>query len=136
MMDKTQIEKLLKLNGLEPTASDEEVRGVLTSAGWHERDIVAALAVLRGVPAQAAARPESLQKVMHNNNRLDPKAVSSLLGIEMDVKPDDIKVRRQIETKNNLGQFAHIFVAAIILSSALVLGMMWVFETGMFHPTI
>jgi hypothetical protein len=137
MIDRRHIEELLRLNGVKETAPDEEIKSVLISARWHEKDIETALVVLRENKDSHATRVERLNKVFTSDDKLKPELISSLLGVDVDISNDAFgsdprKNRRSL----TFGQIVQICCLSILISSACIIGMMWHLEVGLFHFTM
>ena len=73
MLDRTHLERVLKINGVSPTAADEEIRAVLLSARYRDDEVNMALLVLRENVDTKAARVDSLQKLMRSDQLLSAK---------------------------------------------------------------
>lgn len=137
MFQRDQIEKLLSLNGVHTTATDDEIKSVLFSARWHKDDVEAAMMVLRENKVTHETHVDSLHKVFRSDDRLRPETVSALLGIEMEVTSDEISNKRsQRRAGLTSGQFMSIALVSLTLSVIFVLSSMWFLEMGLFHRTL
>ena len=138
MFTRADIEKLLEINGVSPSAPDDEIKSVLISARWHEDDIEAAITVLRENTKTHAQRVDKLHKVFYSDDRLQPETVSALLGIEANYSPhtiDRAMVRRQHGGRSlNRSQFLVVFMFGAMLALGVVIGMMWYLHMGLFYP--
>lgn len=137
MIDKNHVEELLRLNGVKPTAPDEEIKSVLISARWHEQDVETALLVLRENKQNHQTRVERLNKVFTSDDKLQPELISSLLGVDVDLshvhKPGiNHRPRRTL----SLSQGIQIGLLSMVLSLSFVLGAMWYLDMGIFHFTM
>jgi len=134
MFKRPHIEKMLRVNGIEPTASDEVIKSVLLSAQWHEDDVEAAILVLRENINDHQTRVDSLHKVFRSDDRLRPETISSLLGIEMGVTSAEIAVRRnRARGEMTPALMAQIALGSLILSLIFVLSSMWYLQMGFFQ---
>jgi hypothetical protein len=134
MIQRTQIEQILRLNGLSTTSPDEEIKSVLLSARWHSDDVEAAIMVLRENKVDHTTHVDTVHKIFHTDERLDSAAISSLLGIEMDVRPDQLLTKNR-NPKAGL-QFNSVLVLTMIslaLSLIFVFAAMWYLKMGLFH---
>lgn len=134
MIQRAQIEQILRINGVEVGAPDEEIKSVLLSARWHEDDIETAIMVLRENKKSHQTHVDTVHKVFHTDQKLDSEAVSSLLGIEMNVSPS--QVNPHIRNKNASFQFNTLLVLALVslaLSVIFVFAAMWYLKMGLFH---
>lgn len=136
MFDRTQIEKFLKINGVGLDSPHEEIRSVLLSAKWHEEDVETALLVLKEDTQSHKTRVDSLHKVFRKDDALKPETISALLGIDMDISPEDIAARRA-GARNRLtaSQVMHIAIVSLAFSLLFIFGSMYVSQTGMFHQS-
>lgn len=138
MFERSQVEKLLSLNGVSPQSSDEEIKSVLLSARWHKDDIEAAVLVLRENTVTHQTHVDSMHKVFRSDERLRPETVSALLGIEMNVMSDDLGQRAGRRPVRGLTprQMMFIAIVSLALSVTFVMAAMWSLEMGMFHQTL
>lgn len=133
MIQRKQIEQILRINGVALSAPDEEIKSVLLSARWHEDDIETAIMVLRENKKSHKTHVDTVHKVFHSDDKLSPDAVSSLLGIDMDISSNEINT---ISNKQGKLQFNSILVLALIslgLSLIFVFAAMWYLKMGLFH---
>ena len=66
MIDKRSIEAFLRVNGIPPTAQDEEIRSVLLSAKWNENEVDTALVVLKENLTNQETHVDTLHKVFNS----------------------------------------------------------------------
>lgn len=135
MIDRTHIEQILKLNGLAPTAADEEIRSVLISARWNKEDVETAITVLRENVNTHKSRVDTLHDVFLTDKKLSPEAIHSLLGIDVQVDSKELETLRVSRRNLYYWQILSIFVIAILIAFTLVLGMMYMTGFGVFHPS-
>ena len=136
MIDRTHIEHILKLNGISPTADDEEIRSVLISAKWDEDEVETALTVLRENPTTKESRVDTLRNVFQTDARLSPEAIESLLGIDVEMTSEDIEVRRTRQQQISFWQVMVIIFYGTLLAFASILVVMYVQQFGPFHPGV
>lgn len=137
MIDKASLEQFLRINGISPTASDQEIKSVLLSARWENDDVDTAMLVLRENTATHESSVDSVHKVFRSDERLTPESVSKLLGISMDAT--DILSAYSLDTK-----YVHLPTIMILIVSfltfalamAFVAGSMWMLKVGPFHQTV
>jgi hypothetical protein len=137
MIDKHHVEELLRLNGVQATAPDEEIKSVLISARWHEKDVETALLVLRENKLSHETHVERLSKVFVSDEGLRPELISSLLGVDVDVSHLEHrglthKPRRSV----SFVQALQICFFSTILSCLFLVSAMWYFDMGLFHFTM
>lgn len=137
MFQRDHIERLLKLNGVSTTDSDEEIKSVLISAQWHKDDVEAAFLVLRENVNDHKTHVDSLHKIFRSDERLRPETISSLLGIDMDITSKDIERRHKIDNGTmTASQVMQISLVSLGLSLIFVFAAMWYLQIGLFHQTI
>jgi len=136
MFDRIQVEKMLVLNGVEPTAPDEEIRSVLIEARWDKHDVDAALSVLRENTETHETHVDTLHKVFRTDERLQPSTISALLGIDLDITDADV-VPDAIESRNSISfmQKTQMACVTLFLAGACMVGLMWFMKVGIFHHT-
>ena len=135
MLDRTHLERVLKINGVSPTADDEEIRAVLLSARYRDDEVSMALLVLRENVNTIATRVDGLQKLMRSDQSLSAKEISSLLGIEVLVPTISRPKEQPASASVSIGQ--HLAIATLSLLIALIgIGLaMYVEEFGVFHAS-
>lgn len=133
MLDKASLEQFLSINGIKPTASDEEIKSVLLSARWIEDDVDTAMLVLRENKHTHEGHVDSLHKVFRSDERLTPDAVSRLLGIDMDVSGETVEqAKRNVQIRSLLTVLL-ICVITFGLVLSFIAGSMWMLSVGPFH---
>lgn len=85
MIDRSHIEKILKLNGLGPESPDEEIKQLLISARWHENDVETALIILRKNPHENTNKIGGVQDVLRTEAKIAPETLNAILGIDVEV---------------------------------------------------
>ncbi len=135
MIDKNQIETILKTNGIHPTAPDEVIRSVLISARWNDNDVDTALMVLKENTSTNTTHVDTLHRVFHTDDKLSPADISAMLGVKVAIDDSDLKdlqaERRKIEKTQ--------MRASLILAFSIVLFgltyLLYVEKAGVFHPS-
>lgn len=133
MIERKQVETILKANGIPPTAPDEEIRSILISARWDNNDVDAALMVLKENKDSKATHVDTLHKVFHSDERLSPADISALLGIQVTLSPDQVM---DVTEKRRKSERVQGLVAIILALSIVLLGLtylMYVEQAGFFH---
>ena len=132
MIDKKHVESLLKINGIEKTAPDEEIRSVLLSARFKDDEVETALMVLRENVDTKQTKVDGLHKVFRTDQALKPSEISQLLGIDVNLSE---KVVVNSTTKEySLFQFVLLWLTSIILAVTCILFYMYSHKIGVFHP--
>tara|TARA_B100000745_G_scaffold170475_1_gene111677 strand:+ start:4775 stop:5191 length:417 start_codon:yes stop_codon:yes gene_type:complete len=132
MIDRNVVEHLLTVNGVDPSAPDEEIKSLLISAKWHEKDVETALMVLRENKDTHKRRVDSLHKVMRTDERLEPETISALLGIDVDIKKQEVPTGKTYGHMS-VKQMGIVTLVALTLALAFVITAMWYLEMGIFH---
>ncbi len=134
MIQRKQLESILKINGVDPSSPDEEIRSVLLSARYDKNEVDTAIMVLRENTKNNSTRVDGLHKVFRSDQGLKPNEISSLLGIEVDV--EEVSVRRLKEEKEVAWiQTCVILLVSLVLALLGVLLVMYIYKVGMFHST-
>lgn len=137
MIDKHHVEELLRLNGVNATAPDEEIKSVLISARWHEQDVETALMVLRENKQTHQTHVERLNKVFTSDEKLKPELISSLLGVDVDLSLLQHSGINHKPTRSvSFGQALQIGLISAVLSVISIVVMMWYLDMGLFHFTM
>src|SRR3989338_4378364 len=135
MIDRSYLERILKMNGSSPTAPDEEIRSVLISARWKKDDVESAITVLRENVNTHQSRIERVDNVFLTDKRLSPEAIHALLGIDVKVNAEDLSTLRARQSFMYWAQVSSIFVIAFVIAAASLLGVMYAQGVGIFHTS-
>lgn len=135
MLQRQQIESILKINGVSSTSPDEEIRSVLLSARFNDDEIDTAILVLKENKKTNISRVDGLHKIFRTGEALHPSKISSLLGIEVNIV--ELSDKKVVEAKKMaLVQGVVITIVALSLASFGVFIAMFVYKVGIFHPTV
>lgn len=133
MINKEQIESILKINGLHPTAKDEEIKSILLSARYNDDEVDAAIMVLRQNIVTNQTKVEGLHKVFRSDQMLNSAEISSLLGIDVNLE-ERVVAGSKSRKLTTLSQ-AFLMALSILLAIAVLLFYMYISHVGLFHPT-
>lgn len=133
-MQKSDIEKILKINGVSASAPDEEIRSVLLSARYKNEEVDTAIMVLRENVKTHQTRVDGLHKVFRSDEALNPSEISALLGIEVEV--DDVIMRRRRNREMTFLQVVFVSIFATALALAGITFAMYINHVGPFHPSV
>lgn len=134
MIDRDQIERLLRLNGVSSDAGDEKIAALLQQLNWGKSDIERGLKVLHGEPEAVGGQAGGiLARLSRTDEAMSPAMVTALLGIEMNVRDKDISARRQHSEGLTLGQVVSIIGAAVLMACIYIIVSMWVLKIGFFE---
>lgn len=118
MIEKRSIETFLRVNGIPPTAKDEEIRSVLISARWNANEVDTALMVLKENTNSQETHVDTLHKVFNTDSRLNSAEISLLLGIDVQLSNEDVG---DLEFKRKRLDHIHTIVT-IILALVIAFG--------------
>lgn len=133
MIDKRNIEAFLKVNGIPPTAKDEEIRSVLISARWNQNEVDTALMVLRENTKNQKSHVDTLHKIFNSDDRLSSAEISSLLGIDVHLSSEDVG---DINTKRKIienHQALIAFILSLIIAASSLGYLLFAEGAGVFH---
>lgn len=133
MIDRQKIEALLKIQGIPPTAPEEQIRSVLMSAQYDDDEIRTAITVLRENLLNNRAHVDGLHKIYRTDKGLKPAEVTALLGINIDISDWQIKNHRH-RGLSNINYFLIIGLIILLAFGGLMFAM-YLNETGPFHPS-
>jgi len=134
MMKREQIESVLKINGVEPTSADEEIRSVLLSARYSKDEVDTAIMVLREDTKTKKTRVDGLHKVFRTDEGLRPDEISQLLGIEVNLNrrvPDDTSELNRMSALQNV----IIWVLSALIAVLGLVFYMYIYKVGIFHSS-
>ncbi len=133
MIEKKHIEAILKANGVPATAEDEDIRSILISARWDNNDVDTALMVLKENKQDKTTHVDTLHRVFHSDERLSPSDISSLLGVKVSLREEDML---DVEEKRKKFERAQTLVAVSLALSIVLLGLtylMYFEQTNVSH---
>lgn len=136
MLDRKNIEQILKMNGLSETAPDEEIRSVLISARWNQEDVETAITVLRQNKKTHQNRVDKLHDIFLADRTLSPEAIHSLLGIDVEVNSSEIDSLRVRRTNAYRWQLFSILILSVLIAFVSITSMMYWQQLGPFHPEL
>jgi hypothetical protein len=136
MIDEKQLEELMRVNGLAPSAAPDEMRNVLLASGYTEEEIQSYFASKQ---AQQNIEPAALQKsgarkLFRTNERLQPAEISQLLGVNVVVK--EVIMAEVQKEPVTMFQFMVLWLTSVVLAAAAVTAYMYTEKMGMFHPVM
>ncbi len=135
MIEKRNVEAFLKVNGIPPTAKDEEIRSVLLSARWNNNEVDTALMVLKENMVNNETHVDTLHKVFNSDDRLSSAEITKLLGIDVNLSDHnfaDIN-KKYNQTLNHSALITLILSVVIAVSSIGYL--MYQEQAGVFYDT-
>lgn len=140
MISKEHVENFLKLNGIPPTAADEEIRSALITARWHKDDVEVALLMLRGKKGGEEEDSEIIaaRQLFRSDMRVAPETLSSLLGVDVKMNADRISAvyQKQATIRTSALSIAFFTLFALIIVFAAALGFMYAMHIGPFYVPV
>lgn len=133
MNNRKQIENILKINGVSPTAHDEEIRSILLSARFNSDEVDTALVVLRENTITNKNRVDGLHKVFRTDESLNSDEIMSLLGVDVDLE-HRVMAGSKAKDVTSMTQ-AILFLTASVIGLFAVILYMYVLKMGVFHPS-
>lgn len=135
MMNKKQLESLLKINGVPPTAPKEVIRSVLISARYTDNEIDTAITILSQETEINPADPNAngLHKIFRSDQSLKSEEISELLGIDItvgNIEGKNIK-NRNLSTR----EVVIICVTSVLLALIGIIFYMYIYDAGFFHQS-
>ncbi len=137
MLERSNIEQLLRINGVDVSAPDEEIKSILISARWHKDDVETALMVLRENTKDHTTHVDTLHKVFQTDEKLNSETISALLGIDVVIPPHKIESSK-VHQKIGMSAGQIIQIALVSICFALIAGIasMMYLQIGVFHITM
>lgn len=134
MIDRSKIEALLKIQGIPPTAPEEQIRSVLMSAQYDDDEIRTAITVLRENKLDNRAHVDGLHKIYRTDSGLKPSEITALLGINVEVSDLEIRNHRHRGVSN--AEYFIILGLVLFLAIGGLMFAMYLNQTGPFHPSV
>lgn len=134
MIDRDQIETLLRIQGVSPTSPDEVIRSILLSARFNDDEIETAITVLRENKVDSSSRVEGLHKIFRSEKGLKPNEISQLLGI--DVTVDEVQVRSHRNRRGGSGHLLTVIILTLVVTFAGVIFAMHYHKIGPFQTVV
>lgn len=135
MINREQVEAILKINGVAPGSASEEIRSVLLSARYSHDEVDTAIMVLREDTKTNKTRVDGLHKIFRTSEALTPGEISQLLGIEVEINQDQ-PVLHANEQKVSGMQFMAVWFLSLSIAVGGIFGYMYIVQVGVFHPDI
>lgn len=134
MIEKRNVEAFLKVNGIPPTAKDEEIRSVLLSARWNNNEVDTALMVLKENIVSNETHVDTLHKVFNSDDRLSSAEITKLLGIDVNLSDHNFDDNYKYKQKLNHSALITLILSVIIAVSSIGY-LMYQEQAGVFHNT-
>ncbi len=134
MINREQIESILKVNGVSPAAPDEQIRSVLLSARYDHNEVDTAIMVLRENIKTNKTRVDGLHKIFRTDQALKPEEISQLLGIDVDIS-EQVVPRSKGRDLSGV-QYVFVWILSVVLAVSGILFYMYLHKIGIFYPDI
>lgn len=136
MINRKQLESLLKINGVQPNAPKEIIRSVLISARYTDNEVDTAITILKEETevSSTSSQTEGLHKIFRTNQSLKSSEISELLGIEVQVN----NLQKNNSKDRNLSSKEILLVCSSSIMLAFLGTTLYMFtsKTGFFHPGV
>ena len=119
-----------------PNASATEVRAHLRQQGWHASDIERVVIAFTDPESTTQPPGDALHLLMRTDARLRPETLSALLGVSCDISSVEIDPATYARPRVTWWRFLVIFVVGAILAVMVLGAIMWVTNSGLFHPSL
>lgn len=132
MINKSQTEQILRLNGLTSEATPEEVRTVLVRARWHKDDVEAAIEALHRKPDKVSVEHNPKTSIMNSDHRIAPETLNAVLGIDVEltqIRHKDIADQNWFLKK----QILSLVLITLLGSVLFLITVMWQLKIGLFE---
>lgn len=127
MISKESLEKLLRVNGLSPSAPDEQFKELLLQAKWSGEDIETALTVLRENKVTDNSRVSSVHQTFTSGDKLSSSAISNMLGVNVTLPAEDLN--RRTYKGGHTREYVIILVISIMVAAIFFGIFSWHFGT-------
>lgn len=134
MINRTQIETVLKVNGVGPESDDEVIKSILLSARYNADEVDAAIMVLRENTVTNKTRVDGLHKIFRTDEGLSAEEITSLLGIP--ITADQLPEKLGNYQESSSFRMAFVWVLSVLLAVSGILIYMYLYKIGLFHPTV
>ncbi|MEY3784644.1 MAG: hypothetical protein RLZZ230_966 [Candidatus Parcubacteria bacterium] len=131
MMNKKQIEAILRVNGIPASSPDDEIRSILLSARYNNDEVDTALIVLRENSITNDTHVDGLHKIFRSNEGLKPDEIYKLLGVE--ATQTEVIVERRREHQISPFQLTVIWLLSLTLAVFGIFTYMYMTDVGIFH---
>lgn len=135
MIEKRNVEAFLKANGIPPTAKDEDIRSVLLSARWNNREVDTALMVLKENIVSNKTHVDTLHKVFNSDDRLSSAEITKLLGIDVDLSDHNSNQKDGTFSQQVHHSSLITIILAILIAVSSIGHLMYQEQAGFFHET-
>lgn len=136
MISRELVENFIKVNGVSPTAPDEKIKEIFLKAQWHDDDVETALSILRE-NERNEVRKDVVHQVFRSEEKLDDKAIKSLLGISVDFSGHEDAMADAEYKRSGPSAVTMVVLSliALLVSLLFVFFAMYQLEMGLFHKT-
>ncbi len=134
MITKTEVESILRLNGVPVTAPDDMIKTVLQNANLTAEEADYAIQILR-LPSDQLKQSDvtGLHKLFRTDQSLRPDEIVQLLGIEVE-HTDEVVPQGKARAASPL-QMTLVWILSAIFALAGILLYMYANNVGVFHPS-
>ncbi|MCD5380962.1 MAG: hypothetical protein LR008_00080 [Candidatus Pacebacteria bacterium] len=134
MINKTQIESVLKINGVSPSEPDERIRSILLSARYSDDEVDTAIMILRENVKTNKTRVDGLHKIFRTEEALRPEEISQLLGIDVEIS-DRVAPQAKGRDMSDF-QYATVWLLSVLLGVGGIILYMYLHKIGIFYSPV
>lgn len=134
MIERGQLESILKINGVNTKSPDDQIRSILLSARYSKDEVDMAIMILRENAVTKKTTVDGLHNVFRTNERLTSEQITQLLGIEVSIT-DPVERKRQRERAPVL-QYMLLWMLSVAIALFGILSYMYVHQFGPFYPGV
>lgn len=133
MINRTQIESILKINGVTSGSPDDKIRSVLLSARYNKDEVDTAIMVLRENVKTNRTRVDGLHKIFRTEEALKPDEISQLLGIDVEISKSLVPQSKGRDLSSF--QYILVWVLSVALGVGGIILYMYLHNVGVFHSS-
>lgn len=133
MINRTQIESILKINGVTSGSPDDKIRSVLLSARYSKDEVDTAIMVLRENVKTNRTRVDGLHKIFRTEEALKPDEISQLLGIDVEISKSLVPQSKGRDLSSF--QYILVWVLSVALGVGGIILYMYLHNVGVFHSS-
>ncbi len=134
-MDRNHLVRILTINGLTLESSEEEMRMLLQRARYSPKELAIALQVLREPVGNRGVSEGEVGRIFVSDEVLNATEIATLLGMEVTSKKQNFANESFLVREFTILHQLFIVILALLLALVGILGLMYAFGYGIFHPT-
>lgn len=138
MLDKNFLQSFLKVNHASENASDEEIRKILSAAGWSKGESDAAVLLVRTGVGSLSDSSTFGANAFRPDMEFSSNQLSSMLGVDVVIDPGKVRdggvgrVASPEKLSHQIGLGVGITVLALSVAAGMGIGSAYFFQLGPF----